>query len=242
MSEFLLLPAIDLRAGEVVRLKQGRKDQQTFYESDPAQVASRWKNEGARWLHVVNLDGAFGEDAQPNFAALVQILDTCKDYVKIQYGGGIRTLEAVARALDLGLTRVVLGTMALENPTFREDAIRTFGSDKIAFALDAIKGELMSRGWQKNTGLSLMSYAHSLVDIGASTLIYTNIQKDGMQTGVDWEKAKELAEETKLKVIASGGVGSLEDIKRVKSAGLDGVIVGRALYEKKFGFQEALAC
>lgn len=242
MSEFVLFPAIDLRAGEVVRLKQGRKDQQTTYEGDPAQVARKWRNEGATWLHVVNLDGAFGEDSQTNFTALGRILDACKNQVKIQYGGGMRTLEAVAQALDLGLSRVVLGTMALENPTFGQDAIKNFGTDNIAFALDAFKGELMSRGWQENTGLSLLSYAQSLVRIGASTLIYTNIQKDGMQTGVDWEKAKQLAEGTELQVIASGGVGSLEDIKSVKSAGLDGVIVGRALYEKKFGFQEALTC
>jgi len=242
MSEFLLFPAIDLRAGEVVRLKQGRKDQQTTYESDPAQVAQRWRNEGATWLHVINLDGAFGEEVQTNLVALERILDACENQVKVQYGGGIRTLEGVAQALDLGLTRVVLGTMALENPTFGQDAIKTFGADKIAFALDAFNGELMSRGWQENTGLSLISYAHALMRIGASTLIYTNIQKDGMQTGVDWEKAKQLADGTELKVIASGGVGTLEDIKRVKSAGLNGVIVGRALYEKKFSFQEALTC
>ena len=242
MHKFMLFPAIDLRAGKVVRLKQGKSDQQTTYESDPAMVARRWGAEGATWLHVVNLDAAFGEETQTNLDALGHILKACKDRVKIQYGGGLRTLEAVEKALDLGITRAVLGTMALEDPTFGQDAIQSFGTDKIAFALDAFKGELMSRGWRESSGLSLMSYAHSLARIGASTLIYTNTQKDGMQTGVDWKKAKQLAEETGLRVIASGGVGSLEDIKRVKSAGLEGVIVGRALYEKKFGFQEALTC
>lgn len=242
MNKFTIYPAIDLRAGKVVRLMQGDPDRQTTYGDDPAKIAQVWANAGASWLHVVNLDGAFNEDSAPNLAALELILQVCGKRVKIQYGGGMRSLDGIEKILSSGVSRVVIGTAALENPDFSEKVLGAFGLQRIAFALDAFNGELMTRGWRQGSGLSMMDFAQTLADNGARTLIYTNIHKDGMQTGVDWEIARQLAENTGLEVIASGGVVKLEDVRDVRASQLGGVIVGRALYENNFTLQEALEC
>ncbi len=242
MNKFIIYPAIDLRAGKVVRLMQGDPDQQTTYGDDPAKIAQVWANAGAPWLHVVNLDGAFNEDSAPNLTALGSILQVCGNRPKIQFGGGMRSLDGIEKILSSGVSRVVIGTAALENPGFSEKVLRTFGPQKIAFALDAFNGELMTRGWRQGSGLSIMDFAQTLADHGAQTLIYTNIHKDGMETGVDWEIARQLAEITGLDVIASGGVVKLEDVRNVRVSQLGGVIIGRALYENNFTLQEALEC
>ncbi len=240
MSKFVVYPAIDLRFGEVVRLRQGKVDQQTEYGNKPSAVAEDWIEQGAEWLHVINLNGAFGERIEQNEAAIENIVAVGKDEVKIQLGGGFRSLEQITAAFDLGITRVILGTSVIENPAMGIEMINQFGGDKIAFGFDAIGQELMSRGWQSRSGLSMTSLAEKLALAGAQTIIYTNIKKDGMQTGVDWKIAKQLADETGLRVIASGGTATLEDISRVREAGLGGVIVGRALYEGNFSLKEAL--
>ncbi len=240
MSKFTIYPAIDLRNGTVVRLRQGKADQQTDYSSAPSKVAKEWIEQGAAWLHVVNLDGAFGDASPMNASAIQSILEAGKNKVKIQLGGGLRTRDQIAAALQQGVSRVVLGTAVIENPAFGEAVLAEFGGDKIAFGFDAHKQELMSWGWQSGSGVEMKTLAERLAKAGAKTIIYTNIQKDGMQSGVDWQNAKLLSEQTGLAVIASGGTATLDDIAAVHTAGLAGVIVGRALYEGNFTLKEAL--
>ena len=240
MKNFVIYPAIDLRGGKVVRLNQGKREQQTEYSSSPSDVAKEWINQGAEWLHVVNLDGAFGESSSQNQTAIQSIIASGKDPIKIQLGGGFRTIEQIANALDMGISRVVLGTAVIENPDFGEKVLRKFNGERIAFGFDAVGQELMSRGWQSDPGVKMLPLAERLAKSGAKTLIYTNILKDGMQTGVDWEIGKSLSDKTGLDVIASGGTSNLNDIKAVRKAGLNGVIIGRALYEGNFDLKEAL--
>jgi phosphoribosylformimino-5-aminoimidazole carboxamide ribotide isomerase len=240
MKEFNVIPAIDLRFGKVVRLIQGKANYQTVFGNDPINTSQEWIEQGAQWLHVVNLNGAFGEDTSENEAAIKKIITTSKNKVKIQLGGGIRNINQIKTALNLGISRVVLGTAVIEDPTFGVEAIDKFGGDKIAFGLDAVGEELMSRGWQARSGLRTTVLAEILAKAGAQTLIYTNIQKDGMQTGVDLKNAKQLADHTGLSVLASGGTATLEDVAKVREAELAGVIIGRALYEGKFTLKEAL--
>jgi phosphoribosylformimino-5-aminoimidazole carboxamide ribotide isomerase len=240
MSKFIVYPAIDLRFGQVVRLRQGNGDQQTVFGNNPRAVAEDWIEGGAEWLHVVNLNGAFGEGTAENENAIEKIVEVGKDRVKIQLGGGIRTIEEIEAALALGVTRIVLGTSVIENPALGKMVLNRFGGEKIAFGFDALGQELMSRGWQSPSGLSMTTLGEELALAGAETLIYTNIKKDGMQTGVDWKNAEQLADRTGLRVIASGGTATLEDIASVRAAGLAGVIIGRALYEGNFSLQEAL--
>ena len=240
MSDFIVYPAIDLREGKVVRLLQGKGEQQTVYGHNPKLTAVEWIEQGAEWLHVVNLNGAFGENTRQNEIAIEEIAKVAKDNVKIQLGGGIRTIGQIEAAFAIGVSRVVLGTSVIENPTFGIEVLENYGGDKIAFGFDALGQELMSRGWQTASGLTMTALAEKLAQAGAKTLIYTNIQKDGMQTGVDWKNTKQLSDQTGLDVIASGGTATLDDIVNVRNADLSGVIVGRALYERKFTLKEAL--
>ena len=240
METFTLYPAIDLRGGKVVRLSQGKPDQQTDYSNSPSEIAEKWIGQGARWLHVVNLDGAFNENTRENDNAIKAIFAAGKDKVKIQLGGGLRTMEQITIAIEMGITRVVLGTAIIENPAFGEAVLDKFGGDRIAFGFDALDQELMSRGWQSASGVKILPLAKRLAKAGAKTIIYTNILKDGMQTGVDWGNAKMLSDQTGLTVIASGGTTNLQDIWAVRKARLGGVIIGRALYEENFSLKEAL--
>ena len=242
MTTFTIYPAIDLRQGQVVRLRQGDPAQQKAYSNDPAQVARNWQAEGASWLHLVNLDGAFEDNTDRNQLALKNILATCKDDISTQLGGGLRSLKDIETALELGLTRVIIGTAALENPEFAEKVLNEFGPEKIVFGLDARDGVLMAHGWQNTSNHTLFEFASVLKNIGADTIIYTNIATDGMGSGNDTHNTRELAEKSGLDVIASGGIASLEDVSNVKKAGLSGVIIGRALYEKQISLKEALAC
>lgn len=242
MMPFTIYPAIDLRAGEVVRLRQGDPAQQKAYSSDPGQIAKKWQAEGASWLHLVNLDGAFGENTEPNQRALKNILAACGDDLSTQLGGGMRSLDDIKNALALGITRVILGTAILEDFSFAEKALGEFGSDRIVFGLDAKDGILMARGWQKASDRSLFEFASVLKEIGATRIIYTNIATDGMGIGNDTQNTSQLAEQTGMDVIASGGIASLDDVRQVKEAGLSGVIIGRALYENQLSLKEALGC
>ena len=219
MSEFFVYPAIDLRFGRVVRLRQGKGDQQTVFGDNPKAVAEDWIEQGAEWLHVVNLNGAFGEETAQNEAAIEEILDVGKGQVKIQLGGGIRSIEEIETALALGIARIVLGTSVIENPAFGKVVLNRFGGEKIAFGFDAQGQELMSRGWQAPSGLRMTTLGEELVRAGAETLIYTNIKYDGMQTGVDWENAKQLArvlqEQTGLEVVLWDERFSTEEARKV---------------------------
>jgi phosphoribosylformimino-5-aminoimidazole carboxamide ribotide isomerase len=239
MDEFIVYPAIDLREGEVVRLQQGDPSRKTVFDDDPAGVAKRWMSAGAEWLHVVNLDGAFGETDDANRIALQAILGTG---AQVQLGGGLRSLDTVQAVLDLGVQRVVVGTVAVENPELVGEIVAKFGSEHLAVGVDARDGRVHTRGWVDDTGLDVFSLARELQKDGVVTIIVTDISRDGMGSGVNVDLTQRLAQETSMRVIASGGVDSLEDIRRVRQAGLPGVIVGRALYDGKFSLEEALTC
>ena len=238
MPPFTIFPAIDLRNGNVVRLKYGDPKQQTTFSNDPLQTAQRWLDAGSQWLHIVNLDGAFGEKGHANWTVLAELgrLDC-----KIQFGGGIRTFDDIARALELGVTRIILGTVAIENPAFVSTAAQQFGSDHLIIGLDAKDGVVMSRGWQKDGGISVIELGKQMAEAGITTVLHTDIGRDGVLTGVNWQASQALAQATGLAVIGSGGVASLEDVLACVSAdGVCGVITGRAIYDGRLDLGEAV--
>ncbi|MCC6747771.1 MAG: 1-(5-phosphoribosyl)-5-[(5-phosphoribosylamino)methylideneamino]imidazole-4-carboxamide isomerase [Deltaproteobacteria bacterium] len=242
MKACVVYPAIDLRRGKVVRLAEGDPARQTTYGDDPAAVAEAWLAAGSRWLHVVNLDGAFDEADAGNRQAVRAILERATgEGASVQLGGGLRSLAAVEEALALGVARVVLGTAAVEKPELVREALARFGSVRVAVGLDARDGLVRTRGWRDGAGVAPDELARGFGEDGLRTVIYTEISRDGLGTGVDVPACAALASATGLEVIASGGVGSLEDLRRVRAAGLPGVIVGRALYDGRFGLEEALA-
>jgi len=238
MGDFIVYPAIDLRGGRVVRLAQGDPDRETSYGSDPALVARRWAQAGAIWLHCVNLDGAFGERGQENQRALSGILSTS---LALQFGGGMRDLASVSQALDAGVTRVVIGTAFVENPSFVLEALQTYGPDRIAVGIDARDGIAQVRGWREAAMITAEDLAQRWADMGGKWLIFTDISRDGMGSGVNVDATRSLADATGLEVIASGGVRTLADVQRVRDAELSGVITGRALYEGHIKLEDALA-
>lgn len=242
MRNFTVFPAIDLRDGHVVRLKQGDKDRIKAFDLDPSKAAGRWVDQGATWLHVVNLDGAFGEDSNANLLALKQILSAANSHASVQFGGGLRDLASIDHIFSLGVSRVILGTAAVKNPKLLQEALKTFGSERIVLAVDARDGLVRVSGWKEQTAQTPLSLIKKFLPYGIATVIFTNIRRDGMQQGADIESTKQLSESAKLSVIASGGVASLEDIKAVRNSGLAGVIVGKALYENNFSLLEALSC
>ncbi|MEJ5312684.1 MAG: 1-(5-phosphoribosyl)-5-[(5-phosphoribosylamino)methylideneamino]imidazole-4-carboxamide isomerase [Anaerolineae bacterium] len=237
MDDFTIYPAIDLREGRVVRLAQGDPDRETAYDTQPLAVARRWQAAGATWLHVVNLDGAFGEGGRKNVTALARILTTG---MWVQFGGGVRDLETVRRVLDMGVARVVLGTVAVENPAVVEQALADFGPERLAVGIDARDGYVRTRGWREAAPLTALELAHQWAALGGRWLIFTDIARDGMSSGVNVEATAALAQATGLAVIASGGVATLEDVQRVRNVGLSGVIIGRALYEGHISLEAAL--
>ncbi|MFP4343075.1 MAG: 1-(5-phosphoribosyl)-5-[(5-phosphoribosylamino)methylideneamino]imidazole-4-carboxamide isomerase [Anaerolineales bacterium] len=237
MNDFTIYPAIDLRRGRVVRLIQGDPERETAYAGDALAVARRWQQAGATWLHVVNLDGAFDAAGDANLDALAGILTTG---LRVQFGGGLRDLPAIRRALDLGVERVVLGTVAVEEPALLEAALAAFGPSRIAVAIDARDGWVRTRGWQYAGGIRAEVLAARWAGLGGRRLVFTDIARDGTGASVNVAATAALAEVTGLEVIASGGVGELNDLRRVRKAGLAGVIVGRALYEGQIDLSEAL--
>ncbi len=232
MSAFTIYPAIDLRSGQVVRLKMGDPEQQTTYASQPGQVARRWLEAGARWLHVVNLDGAFGEHSEANRRALDAILTAAAQAgARVQFGGGLRSLEAIQAALEAGVQRVVLGTLAIEQPEVLGEALARWGSERVAVSLDARQGLVQVRGWQDGTGVPAEQAAAALARAGLRWLVHTDIARDGLQNGPNLAATRAVAQSSGLQVIASGGVAGLADVRASQESGLAGVIVGRALYE-----------
>jgi phosphoribosylformimino-5-aminoimidazole carboxamide ribotide isomerase len=242
MTAFTIYPAIDLKNGEVVRLKQGRKKDSKTFDLSPRGAAETWIAQGAAWLHVVNLDGAFGEDSSPNLTALKEILAAARGKALLQFGGGLRSMDDIEQMLALGVDRVILGTAAVENPGLLSQTLDKFGPERVVLGIDARDSFVRIAGWEKATVVTPVELAERYKGGGLRKVIYTNVQRDGMQTGVDIESTKELASATGLEVIASGGVSSLQDIYKVKAAGLPGVVVGKALYEKNFTLSEAIQC
>jgi phosphoribosylformimino-5-aminoimidazole carboxamide ribotide isomerase len=238
---FTICPAIDLRAGRVVRLKEGDPARMNAYSDDPAETARRWLHESASWLHVVNLDGAFGESDHANRSALGSILSVAKSFdARVQFGGGLRSLAAIERALDLGVSRVVLGTVAVEQPDLVTDALTRFGAERIAVGIDARDGMVRVRGWQSDSGISALDLALQMRILGLRTAIFTDVSRDGLGSGLNIDATRALAEVSGLDVIASGGVHTLEDVLAARDANLAGVIVGRAIYEGTLDLKIAL--
>lgn len=234
---FTIYPAIDLRGGKVVRLQEGDPGRLTAYSDDPAETARRWLEAGAEWLHVVNLDGAFGEEDHTNQLALRSIL---KLGARVQFGGGIRSLGAIHKVIELGVRRVVLGTVAVEQPNVMEAALNRFGAEAIAVGIDARDGFVRIRGWKEEPRIAASGLAHQMQRMGLRTAIFTDISRDGLGSGLNITSTRELAEASGLEVIASGGVHTLEDVHAARDANLAGVIIGRALYEGKIELKAAL--
>ncbi len=238
----LLIPAIDLKDGRCVRLRQGDMDDATVFSEDPAAMARTWVDLGARRLHLVDLNGAVAGKPR-NESAIRSIIREVGSELPVQLGGGIRDLDTIERYLDDGLSYVIIGTAAVKNPGFLHDACGAFPGH-VMVGLDARDGKVATDGWSKLTGHDVLDLARKFQDYGVEAIVYTDIGRDGMMSGVNVDATVRLARELRVPVIASGGVGSLEDIERlcaVESEGIDGVILGRALYEGRLDFREAQA-
>lgn len=228
----IIYPAIDLRKGRVVRLEQGRADAETVYFTDPAEPAMVWKSAGAEWIHVVDLDGAFAGEGL-NRTAVDKIIATG---VKVQLGGGMRTREAVASALGAGVSRVVIGTRAAEEPGFVGELVKAFGAERIAVGIDAKDGYVAIKGWVETLKTEAIDLARTVEDLGCRTIIYTDISRDGMLTGPNLEAQRAMLEAVSCRIIASGGVSYPKDLVALRALeadcpNLDGVITGKAIYE-----------
>ena len=236
----LLIPAIDLKDGKCVRLKQGDMNDSTTFGEDPAAMARRWLDAGARRLHLVDLNGAFA--GKPvNEAAIKAIIQEVGDEIPVQLGGGIRDLDTIERYLDDGLSYVIIGTAAVKNPGFLKDACVAFGGH-IIVGLDAKDGKVATDGWSKLSGHEVIDLAKKFEDYGVEGVIYTDIGRDGMLSGVNIEATVKLARELSIPVIASGGVTNLDDVKAlcgVESEGIMGAITGRAIYQGTLDFAAA---
>lgn len=237
-NSFTIFPAIDLRAGKVVRLAQGDPARQTAYGDQPRAWAERWQAEGADWLHVINLSGAFNEDAQANLKALEDILRVGP---KVEFGGGIRDEETIRIPIELGVERVFLGTAAIKNPELVDWAIERYGPSRIAGDIGARNGQVVVKGWQESTPHTVFEVGQRLREQGVEWCVLTDVKRDGVGTGVDISSAVKLQKDTGLQVVASGGVSTLEDVHLVREAGLAGLIIGRALYEGKISLKHVLA-
>jgi len=241
MNAFTIFPAIDLRGGKVVRLKAGDPARITSYSDNPAEMAKHWLEMGASWLHVINLDGAFGESDYANRSALESILSVAKSFgARVQFGGGMRSLDAIERAMDLCVNRIVLGTIAVEQPHVVADASTRFGAQRLAVAIDARDGFVRVHGWKDNSGISATDLVLQMRTVGLHTVIFTDVSRDGMGSGLNIGATRALADVSGLNLIASGGVHTLEDVIAARRANLSGVIIGRALYEGTLDLKIAL--
>ncbi|MGC4394752.1 1-(5-phosphoribosyl)-5-[(5-phosphoribosylamino)methylideneamino]imidazole-4-carboxamide isomerase [Hydrogenophaga sp. T2] len=236
----LLIPAIDLKDGHCVRLKQGDMDQSTVFSEDPAAMARNWVAKGARRVHLVDLNGAFAGKPK-NEQAIRAILKEIGSEVDVQLGGGIRDLDTIERYLDAGLRYVIIGTAAVKNPGFLQDACTAFGGH-IIVGLDAKDGKVATDGWSKLTGHEVVDLAKKFEDYGVESIVYTDIGRDGMLTGINIEATVKLAQSLTIPVIASGGLSNLEDIRKlcaVEDEGVEGVICGRSIYSGDLDFEAA---
>lgn len=237
----LIIPAIDLRQGKSVRLEQGRKDATTVYNDDPLKTAKSFALAGAPMLHIVDLDAAFSEADSPNRRVLRKIVGAIE--IPVQFGGGLRGLDDVEEVINFGVARVVIGTLAVQSPETLRELVRNFGSDQIAVGIDAKDGEVMIRGWEQVGKVRAIALARAVATAGVRRIIYTDVSRDGMLTGPNVEQTLLIARESGLSITASGGVSSLEDIRRLSGLGefgVDSVIVGKALYEGRFTLEQAL--
>lgn len=232
----IIYPAVDLRGGKVVRLREGDPKQQTVFSDDPTSTALQWIEQGAQWIHMINLDGAFAE-ANDNVEILKRV---AKFSAKIQFGGGLRSIDDLQRAVDAGASRVVIGTAAIQKPELIAEAIMRWGADVVCVALDAKDGRIATHGWQQTSEMTPVALGNEMVSLGVQHALYTDVSRDGMLSGVNVEATAALARETGLQVIASGGVSALDEIRALATRGVAGAVVGMALYEGKFTLRAAL--
>ena len=236
----IIIPAIDLKDGKCVRLKQGLMDQSTIFSENPDQMARKWINLGAKRLHLVDLDGAFaGKPINEN--AIKSIVSEVGNEIPIQLGGGIRNLDTVESFLNSGVDSIIIGTAAVTNPGFLHEACYSFPG-QIIVGLDAKDGDVAINGWVKSTGHNVIELAQKFGEYGVESIIYTDIGRDGMKSGINIEATVKLSESLKIPVIASGGVSNIKDIKmlcEVSNIGIRGVITGTAIYEGTLDFKEA---
>jgi phosphoribosylformimino-5-aminoimidazole carboxamide ribotide isomerase len=240
-GRFALYPAIDLRRGRCVRLEKGRADRETVYGGDPHGVAAGFVAAGARWIHVVDLDAAFGDGS--NRPLIRDLASTIQ--ARVQTGGGLRTEADLAEVLESGVARAVIGTAAIENPDLVRRAVERWGAERIAVGLDARGRRPAARGWTEESGTDLFDLARSLVDLGVLTIIHTDIERDGMMMGPNLELSAELAAHAGAEVIVSGGMRGMQDVHAVAEAaragrGIAGAIIGKAIYEGALDLPAAL--
>ncbi len=239
----IIFPAIDLRQGRCVRLYQGDPDRQFVYSDDPVATAQRWVDEGAGWIHIVNLDGAFGVDS-PNPQVVQNIVAAFQGTtVQIQFGGGLRSLADIENALSWGVARVILGTVAVREPDLVREAVARFGAERIVGGIDAKQGKVAIHGWVETSDLTALDFALQLKSAGVQRIVYTDISRDATHQGINIALTGELAQKSGLRVIASGGVGHLDHLRQVRwiePYGVEGAIVGKALYDGVFTLGEAL--
>lgn len=236
----IIYPAIDIRGGRCVRLTEGRFDAETVFADDPAEMALKWAGLGAEFLHLVDLDGALAGEGK-NVPVIERILQSVN--IPVQLGGGIRNLETIEKLLALGVTRLILGSAAVKNPQLVEEACKKYPGH-IAVGIDAKNGEVAIEGWGKGSGVAATELAKKMAAYGVETIIYTDISRDGMLSGVNVEATAALARACGVPIIASGGVASLDDIRRVKaveSDGVQGCIIGKAIYTGAVDLKAALA-
>ncbi len=234
----IIYPAIDLRGGKVVRLREGDLNQQTLFSDDPVATAQSWIDQGATWLHMVNLDGAFDHESE-NLSVLEKV---AKLDVKLQYTGGLRDLAALRQAWDTGASRLVIGTLAARDPAKVSEAVGLFGGEAICVALDAKDGQVVTHGWTESSAYTPIELGSLLYKHGARLALYTDVKRDGGLSGVNIDDTVELARATGLQVIASGGISQLAEIEQLaRSCMVAGVIIGMALYKKRFTLAEALS-
>ncbi len=240
MIDFELIPAIDLKGGKCVRLQEGIASRSTEYSDDPIAMALYWEEQGATRLHLVDLDGAFaGKTAHLSIAQ--SIFRALK--IPVQFGGGLRTLEQIERILDLGAARAIVGTVAVDHPDTVMKAVQRH-PEAIVVVIDARKGNVALRGWTDQTAVPASELARRMKDLGVQRVIYTDVARDGMLAGVNYEETERLCREAGIPVIASGGVSSIEDVRVLwerRACGIEGVILGRALYDRKIDFTDLRA-
>lgn len=232
----IIFPAIDIKDNKCVRLLQGDFDKVNVYGNDPSLMAKKWEDKGAKFLHMVSLNGARGE-GNVNDESIKKLLSTVN--IPIQMGGGIRSKERVKELLDLGVDRVILGSVAIKDKDLLKDLISQY-KEKIVVSVDAKNGKVATQGWEEVSDVNSLDFCKELEEMGVKTIVYTDISKDGMMIGPNFDIYEKLSKETNLDIIASGGVTSIEDVKKLKAMDLYGVIIGKSLYENKIDLKEVL--
>jgi len=232
-----IIPAIDIREGRCVRLYQGDYRKQTIYGDDPVEIALRWRSQGARWLHIVDLSGAASGEVEslPLVEAMVK-----ESGLLVEFGGGVRQVSVVEELLRKGVKRVILGTAAIENPAMVKKLCRRFG-EAIAVSLDAREGKVSTHGWRKDTAVDALELAKEMVENGVSRFIFTDIKRDGTLTEPNFEMVERLVRGVNVPLVAAGGVSRLEHLERLKKLGVEGVVIGKALYTGDIDLTEAIA-